>query len=737
MSRTPIASRTLITSSLAVTLTLIGVLFLFTWIHNKNKDRAIAERAQLEIDSIEVFINDSYTLGDLIGLRKYLDTFAKMNSWESGSLVDSLGSEIWRLEPKTMSGSSRRGFQANIQTVTGGTIGKLEIVKNQNSENGKWDEQYLLSLLVLIGIAVIVLSIQSYTLLKILKPVSELASEIRKEAKKLNLQLTDEKDEDDIFLIKKWFSEVVISWNIEKERVASESKFRAIGSLAAQVAHDIRSPLAAFDNILGKFNNLPEAERILIRTAVNRIKDIANNLIEKNREIKVSEQTLISSDQKNGSESISSQLLFSLVDPLISEKRMQFRAKSGVEIDTIVDSSSYGLFGRVSPSDFQRILSNLINNGVEAIDNDGRVTVFITHGNSKIHIIVQDNGRGIPAEIVPKIGQRGKTYGKDGGSGLGLFHARTTVESWGGNLDVSSQLAPHPEQGTTVTLTIPMAERPDFFVTALKLTRGSTVVVLDDDPSIHGIWRSRFGIYEKEKNGIKVHHFSTPDEIIQFAKKSANNGDMTTYLTDYELLGHNQNGLDLIEQLGIGQQSILVTSRFEEKSIVERAERLGVKLIPKSMAGLVPIFYDKTKVPLDVNFSIDDEQFVQSNIASANSALSGSTKLRYDLCLIDDDRQLIHTIWNSIAKEKRLNIIMFATSQEFLSAADKIDRSTPIYVDVSLGEGILGTDFAHEIHKLGFIEINLATGYDADSIEIPHFICRVVGKDFPELKRLL
>ena len=61
------------------------------------------------------------------------------------------------------------------------------------------------------------------------------------------------------------------------------------------------------------------------------------------------------------------------------------------------------------------------------------------------------------------------------------------------------------------------------------------------------------------------------------------------FLMDYEISGSTESGLDLIETLGIQKQSILVTSRYEEKNIRERCESLGVRLIPKSMSGFVPI----------------------------------------------------------------------------------------------------------------------------------------------------
>ena len=58
---------------------------------------------------------------------------------------------------------------------------------------------------------------------------------------------------------------------------------------------------------------------------------------------------------------------------------------------------------------------------------------------------------------------------------------------------------------------------------------------------------------------------------------------------DYEIYGSKESGLDLIEELGLGAQAVLVTSRFDEAGIRGRCDRLGVKLIPKSMSGFVPI----------------------------------------------------------------------------------------------------------------------------------------------------
>ncbi|MDD5630257.1 MAG: 7TM diverse intracellular signaling domain-containing protein [Elusimicrobia bacterium] len=75
---------------------------------------------------------------------------------------------------------------------------------------------------------------------------------------------------------------------VEAERQLAENRKEleqqiAISTLASQVAHDIRSPLAALDSVLKDVEQLPEAKRTVIRSAAGRIRDIANDLLEKNR----------------------------------------------------------------------------------------------------------------------------------------------------------------------------------------------------------------------------------------------------------------------------------------------------------------------------------------------------------------------------------------------------------------------------------------------------------------------
>jgi len=92
----------------------------------------------------------------------------------------------------------------------------------------------------------------------------------------------------------------------------------------------------------------------------------------------------------------------------------------------------YGLFAAVDPIEFKRLLSNLITNAVEALDGAGSVVLKLRPLESEVELTIQDTGKGIPPQILSSLGRRGVSYGKAHGSGLGIYHAKNAIESWGG-----------------------------------------------------------------------------------------------------------------------------------------------------------------------------------------------------------------------------------------------------------------------------------------------------------------
>lgn len=345
--------------------------------------------------------------------------------------------------------------------------------------------------------------------------------------------------------------------------------------------------------------NLPEDKRILLRTAIKRINDITQGLTLKKAEAQAYNQELsasVNSVSKLTSkiESLTIELMPSLINAVVSEKRLQFMNRSGdVDIDFSVDELNYGLFAKVQIIEFKRVLSNILNNAIEATESSCKVKINLNLKNDLINLKITDNGKGIPSEILNKLCKKGNTFGKVGGSGLGLYHATTRIKEWGGDLQITSQVG----LGTTIIITLPNQISPIWFLKQIEITNNSAIIVLDDDQSIHQIWSERFknnGFIDNTELSDKI---SSNNSIFHFSNSIdfCNNNDVqnlknSLYLFDYELIGQKETGLDVIERMRIdGTKCILVTSHYEEAHIKMRCERLGVRLLPKSLAPYVRI----------------------------------------------------------------------------------------------------------------------------------------------------
>ena len=126
---------------------------------------------------------------------------------------------------------------------------------------------------------------------------------------------------------------------------------------------------------------------------------------------------------------------------------------------------------------------------------------------------------------------------------------------------------------------------------------------------------------------------------------------------------------------------------------------MGVRLIPKAMAGFVPIEVEKSKE-------------------------------KYDCCLLDDD-SLVEMTWRMAAESKNKTMICFFNPDDFFKKATELDFEVPVYVDSNLGNGIKGEEVAKKIFEMGFKNIWLCTGYQASDFPPMAWIKGVLPKDPP------
>ena len=372
------------------------------------------------------------------------------------------------------------------------------------------------------------------------------------------------------FLVEWWREKKAESDRLQRLAIESESKI-FLGELAARVAHDIRSPLNTLNAVAATLPNAPEEKSRLLKDSIQRIRDIANGIVDYNRQV-------LYHERKAKSQSLSAVesrpvLVFSLLEALISEKRLQYKDRS-VRIDCDIAGPCYRAFVLVNALELRRTLSNIIDNAVESLAVDGTVSVVLAVNRGNLVLTVTDNGRGMSPETLARLGEKGFTYGKTQGTGLGVYYAKGTVESFGGEINFASTST----TGTTVTILLPMTQPPLWFAEQITIRRGATVLVVDDDATVHAVCRE---VLKDVGQDIDILHFFDPKSVMSWYIQ--NKGKIGKYqvLTDFDLKASDADGIDLIERIAKEGSALLVTSAFEDQTVLDRCAELNVKILPK------------------------------------------------------------------------------------------------------------------------------------------------------------
>ena len=467
-------------------------------------------------------------------------------------------------------------------------------------------------------------------------------------------------------------------------KIVEQARTQATAELCLQIAHDIRSPLPALEMISEESQRtdiLSVGDKKILKMCVNRISDIANELLEK-------KSNLLDPPYPSVDKPV---LLSTLIGPIITEKRISVNIFDNIEIDFQIQKNSLGTFVTLDIKRFQALLANLIQNSIEAIENKlkGAINIALSTNDTTLSLEIKDNGKGIKNEDIEKIKKKGISIDKEKGTGLGLFHAIEDINSFGGKLEISSEL----NVGTTINISLDKSIPPKWFCKNLRIDKNSTLVILDDDSSIHEIWEKKMSLLPFN---VKLKHF----RHVQNFKKwyNENKSELDYFLCDLELGQNSQSGFEIIKELNLSKKATLVTSWHQDEKLQEDAISLELKILPKE---LIP------------NISINQ------------------TTLR--AVLIDDD-EITRFNWEQSAKKNNLKILTYNSVEDFLEEAEDLCKNTTIYIDSSLGKGIKGEIVSEEIYKLGFKDIFLSTGHKKESIQKKKWIKDIVNKKPPWIR---
>lgn len=209
---------------------------------------------------------------------------------------------------------------------------------------------------------------------------------------------------------------------------AEEKKLveREFYNTASQVAHDIRSPLAVLRIMTQEMLHIADAEKDVMSQALTRINQIAEGLLVKRREI-----------TKDKNENTQSGIIYEYLSHVLAEKRIQYKDKE-VNFQLIANEGAQNIKCQIDELEFKRVMSNLINNAVEAVYGVGDIYISLKNDDKMIEIAISDTGCGMPQHVIDNI-ETGITYNKKDGNGLGLKHAISSIKQWGGQYRIQSR----------------------------------------------------------------------------------------------------------------------------------------------------------------------------------------------------------------------------------------------------------------------------------------------------------
>ncbi len=238
------------------------------------------------------------------------------------------------------------------------------------------------------------------------------------------------------------------------EHALHTEKMASIGKMAAVLAHEINNPLSGiltYAKLLRKWTDREQPPHD--DAGRTRRQDICDSL------------DLIASESRRCGDLVKNLLTFSRTTPMnlqpanlnqVVERSLRLVQHqldlAGIQVQPQLDPDLPQVL--CDAAQIEQVILALVMNALDAMPQGGNLwlTTGFSREQNQVHIVVRDDGSGIPPEILPRIFEPFLTTKETGrGVGLGLAISHSILERHNGNIEVQSEVG----RGTAFTVTLP------------------------------------------------------------------------------------------------------------------------------------------------------------------------------------------------------------------------------------------------------------------------------------------
>jgi signal transduction histidine kinase len=210
-----------------------------------------------------------------------------------------------------------------------------------------------------------------------------------------------------------------------KERLERDERLRAMGEMAARIAHEIKNPLGSMELfasmlVSAKLRKRDHKYIEYILFGVKAIDRVINNVLSYTRP-----KALV----------LKTEPLLTIVNDTVQFMSVSLESRNiSITVDGRFDEPS-----EFDPDLMKLVIMNLLINAIDAIGEKGSVSIAVTNDQGYVVMSVSDNGRGMDEAVRKHVFDPFFTT-KDKGLGLGLFIVYNIVKAHGGYIELDSKI---------------------------------------------------------------------------------------------------------------------------------------------------------------------------------------------------------------------------------------------------------------------------------------------------------